>query len=202
MNNTIITGAPLTQDSKVLIMVHGRGASAQDILSVANYLNVKDFTLIAPQAEGHIWYPLSFLAPTNNNEPHLSTALQTLDETVKHVLSEGVTAANIYFLGFSQGACLTSEYTTRNATRYGGIVIYTGGLIGDVVNTANYKGDFAGTPVFIGTSNPDFHVPVTRVEETVKVMEKMGANVTLKIYDGMPHTISQDEIDTTNQLMF
>lgn len=202
MNNTIIKGAPLTPDSKVLIMVHGRGASAQDILSVANYLNVEGFTLIAPQAEGHTWYPLSFLAPPADNEPYLSRSLQSLDDTVKLVLSAGVNTANIYFLGFSQGACLTSEYTTRNATRYGGIIIYTGGLIGDTLNTVNYSGDFAGTPVFIGTSNPDFHVPVTRVEETVKVMETMGAKVTLKVYDGMPHTISQDEIDLTNQLIF
>lgn len=202
MNNTIVTGAPLTAQSKVLIMIHGRGASARDILSIANYLNTDGFTLVAPQAEDNTWYPLSFLAPPVNNEPYLSTSLQQVSDTIKQVLAEGVPAENIYFLGFSQGACLVSEYTARNATRYGGIVIYTGGLIGDVVNPQNYGGDFAGTPVFIGTSNPDFHVPVERVEETVKIMEQMGASVTLKIYDGMPHTISQDEIDLTNTLIF
>ncbi|MFP9114466.1 alpha/beta hydrolase [Flavobacterium sp. RHBU_3] len=202
MNNTIVTGAPLTAQSKVLIMIHGRGASARDILSIANYLNTDGFTLVTPQAEGNTWYPLSFLAPPANNEPYLSASLQQVSDTVKQVLAEGVPAENIYFLGFSQGACLVSEYTARNATRYGGIVIYTGGLIGDLVNTRNYNGHFAGTPVFIGTSNPDFHVPVERVQETVKIMEQMGASVTLKIYDGMPHTISQDEIDLTNTLIF
>lgn len=202
MNNTVITGAPLTAQSKVLIMIHGRGASARDILSLANHLNTEGFSLVAPQAEGNTWYPLSFLAPPANNEPYLSASLQTVNNTVKQVLNEGVIPENIYFLGFSQGACLVSEYTSRNATRYGGIVIYTGGLIGDVVNTHNYSGDFGGTPVFIGTSNPDFHVPVERVQETVKIMEQMGARVSLKIYDGMPHTISQDEIDLTNELIF
>lgn len=202
MSNIITAGASLTAQSKVLIMIHGRGASAKDILSIANYLNTDGFTLIAPQAEGNTWYPLSFLAPPVNNEPYLSASLQAVDNTVQQVRKEGVSTENIYFLGFSQGACLVSEYTARNASRYGGIVIYTGGLIGDVTDTQNYKGNFAGTPVFIGTSNPDFHVPVARVQETVKIMENMGAKVTLKIYDGMPHTISQDEIDLTNELIF
>lgn len=202
MNNTVVTGAPLTAQSKVLIMIHGRGASARDILSVADYLKTDGFTLVAPQAEGNTWYPLSFLAPPTNNEPYLSASIQKVDDTVKQILAEGVPAEHIYFLGFSQGACLVSEYTTRNATRYGGIIVYTGGLIGDVVNTENYSGDFGGTPVFIGTSNPDFHVPVARVQQTVTVMENMGAKVTLKIYDGMPHTISKDEIDQANELIF
>ncbi|MFP9114663.1 alpha/beta hydrolase [Flavobacterium sp. RHBU_3] len=202
MNNLVIKGPPLSPESKVLVMVHGRGAAAQDILSIANYLNVEGFTLVAPQAAGHTWYPYSFLAPPAQNEPSLSSSLQVITDTINHVKEAGVTDENIYFLGFSQGACLVSEYTTRNATRYGGIIIYTGGLIGDRIYTENYKGSFNGTSVFIGTSNPDFHVPVERVEETVKIMESMNAKITLRIYDGMPHTISQDEITLTNQLIF
>lgn len=192
----------MTNDSKVLIMLHGRGGNAVDILSLADHLQVADFTLLAPQATAHTWYPYSFLAPPQQNEPWLSSALQLLKEMVNDLQSKGVITANIYFLGFSQGACLALEFVTRHATRYGGVVAFTGGLIGDKIYPENYSGDFGGTPVFIGSSNPDFHVPVERVYATTNILKNKNANVTEKLYAGMGHTINQDEIDNANKLVF
>lgn len=183
-------------------MVHGRGGSAEDILSLAGYLSVESFSLVAPQATNNTWYPYSFLVRPAENEPWLSSALELLKETVKEINAAGIEDANIYFLGFSQGACLTLEYVTRNARRYGGVAAFTGGLIGDKIYTENYSGDFAGTPVFIGSSDPDPHVPVERVNATAEVLESMKANLTKKIYKNMGHTISQDEIETVNALIF
>lgn len=202
-NKEIFTAGKETPAAeKVLIMVHGRGGSAEDILSLANYLNVKDHALVAPQATGHTWYPYSFMAPPAQNEPWLSSALSVLRQTTDDIINGGIPAENIYFLGFSQGACLTLEFVTRNATRYGGVVAFTGGLTGDKMYPENYKGDFGGTPVFIGTSNPDPHVPVERVKATEKIMKAMGANITVNIYNNMGHTISQDEINLANKLVF
>lgn len=195
-------GKALTEAQKVLIMVHGRGGSAEDILSLSQYLNVTDYALLAPQATNHSWYPLSFLAPPAQNEPWLSSALDVLAELVTDITSQGIPKENIYFLGFSQGACLTMEFITRNAARYGGAVAFTGGLIGDKIYPENYSGDFAQTPVFIGTSNPDPHVPVERVYATVNILKNMNADVTEKVYTNMGHTISQDEITLANQLIF
>ena len=183
-------------------MLHGRGADAEDILSLANHLSVKDFTLLAPQATGNTWYPYSFLAPPAQNEPWLSSALQLLKDLLAELLEKGVSSENIYFLGFSQGACLTLEFVTRNARRYGGVVAFTGGLIGDKMYTQNYNGDFQNTPIFIGTSNPDPHVPVERVHDTANILKNMNANVTEKVYANMGHTINQDEIDNANNIMF
>ena len=200
--NIVSAGKELNKNSKVLIMVHGRGGSAEDILSLASYLNVKDFSLLAPQATGNTWYPYSFLAPPVQNEPWLSSALGLLKELVNDLHKKEIPAANIYFLGFSQGACLTLEYITRNADKYGGAVAFTGGLIGDKIYPKNYKGDFDGTPIFIGSSNPDPHVPVERVSATAKILKEMKAAVTEKIYNNMGHTISQDEIDQANKIVF
>jgi phospholipase/carboxylesterase len=198
----VTAGQPVAQASKVLIMIHGRGASAEDILSLANYLPVKDYALIAPQASGGTWYPYSFMAPPAQNEPGLSSALGVLKEIVADVVAQGIKQENIYFLGFSQGACLTLEFITRNATRYGGAVAFTGGLIGDKIYTENYSGDFGGTPVFIGTSNPDPHVPVERVLASEKILQQMNAAITVKVYPGMGHTVSADEIEQVKQLIF
>jgi phospholipase/carboxylesterase len=197
----ITAGQDLQTASKVLIMLHGRGASAEDILGLADHLDVNDFALLAPQATNHTWYPYSFLVPPKQNEPWLSSALQLLKEMVNDLEAKGIEEKNIYFLGFSQGACLTLEFVTRNATRYGGVIAFTGGLIGDQVYAENYKGDFASTPVFIGTSDPDPHVPVQRVHESAALLEKMNAVVTKKIYKNMGHTINQDEIRIANELI-
>ncbi|QHL88268.1 phospholipase [Nibribacter ruber] len=199
--NVITAGKPLTPDSKVLVMVHGRGATAQSILELANHLPVEEFALYAPQATQHSWYPYSFMAPADQNQPALDSALEQLDDLVTGLLAQGVKSENIYLLGFSQGACLSSEYATRHAKRYGGLMLFTGGLIGQQLETSSYQGDFAGTPVLITTGDPDPHVPVSRVEETVIIMEKMGAKVTQKIYKGRPHTILQEEITLAKEIL-
>lgn len=199
--NIISSGLKPEDAGKALIMVHGRGGSAEDILSLSQYLDVEDFALLAPQASQHSWYPYSFLAPPAQNEPYLSSALDLLKEVVGDLETKGIAKDQIYFLGFSQGACLTLEFVTRNAARYGGVVAFTGGLIGDRIYPENYKGDFEGTPVFIGTSNPDPHVPVERVYATANILRDKNANVTEKVYPGMGHTINQDEIEQANGLL-
>ncbi len=183
-------------------MIHGRGGSAQDILSLAGYFNVANFAILAPQARNSAWYPLPFLAPPAKNEPGLSSALQLFKDIVEDIKSQGISEENIYFLGFSQGACLSLEFAARNATRYGGIVALTGGLIGDKLYTQNYSGDLAGTPVFIASSDPDPFVPIERVYATTTILKSMNAVVTEKIYPGMGHTINQDEIEQANKLIF
>jgi phospholipase/carboxylesterase len=200
--NIMAAGKPINDATKALVMVHGRGGSAEDILALAEYLPVKNFALLAPQAAGHSWYPFSFMAPVTNNEPGLSSALELLKGIVNEIESNGITTKNIYFLGFSQGACLILEFVARNAARYGGVAAFTGGLIGDKIYTENYSGDFSGTPVFIGTSDPDPHVPVERVNASAAVLENMHAAVTKKIYKNMGHTITQEEINLVNELIF
>ena len=198
----ITAGKKLEDASRVLIMIHGRGGSAEDILSLAGHLDVKDFALIAPQATNHSWYPYSFLSIPSQNEPWLTSALDVTNDIVNDIVSKGIAKENIYFLGFSQGACLTLEFVARNAFKYGGVAAFTGGLIGDKINAQNYSGDFSGTRVFIGTSDPDPHVPVERVNETAALLEKMNAIVTKKIYKNMGHTINEDEISIVNKVIF
>jgi phospholipase/carboxylesterase len=198
-----IGGIAAANAKAALIMIHGRGASATDIMRLAREFNATDMTIYAPQATNNSWYPYSFLAPVEENEPALSSALSIVDEVVKQVIADGFSADKIYFMGFSQGACLTLEYIARNAKQYGGAVAFTGGLIGEELNLNNYKkGDFAGTPILITTGDPDPHVPLSRVEESVTVLKGMNANVTLKVYKGRAHTISFDEIALANQHVF
>ncbi|KAA9325663.1 alpha/beta hydrolase [Adhaeribacter soli] len=197
----ITQGKPLSETGKALILVHGRGASAESILDLARHLPVAEFTLFAPQAANHTWYPYSFMAPESQNQPHLDNALAVLNGLVKSITGQGISADKIYLAGFSQGACLTAEYATRHARQYGGLCIFTGGLIGQHINRDKYKGNFQGTPVLITTGDPDAHVPVSRVEETVQIMEGLGASVTKKIYPGRPHTILQEEITLACQIL-
>jgi phospholipase/carboxylesterase len=198
----IKAGKQTGEATKALVMLHGRGGSAEDILGLAQYLPVNDFALFAPQATNNTWYPYSFMAAPKDNEPWLSGALKVIGEVVADIQASGIKTENIYFLGFSQGACLTLEYVTRNANKYGGVVAFTGGLIGDQIYIQNYAGDFAGTPVFIGTSDPDPHVPVHRVLASTAILTDMHAQVTQKIYKNMGHTISQDELDQVRELIF
>jgi phospholipase/carboxylesterase len=200
--HVLLKGKKLGEAEKVLVMLHGRGASAEDILSLAEYLKVSEFTLLAPQATGNSWYPNSFLAPPYTNEPWLSSAISLIEDITDDIIDAGITYNNIFFAGFSQGACLTLEFVSRNARRYGGVAAFTGGLIGDKIYEQNYSGDFESTPVFIGTSDPDPHVPVQRVLDSVKVLKGMNAQVTEKIYRNMGHTINEDEIETVNSLIF
>ena len=197
----ITAGQSLETASKVLIMMHGRGGSAEDILGLSDHLQVKDFAIVAPKATNNTWYPYSFLMPPQQNEPWLSSALQVIKEIINDLVAKGVTQELIYFLGFSQGACLTLEFVTRNATRFGGVVALTGGLIGDKIYEQNYVGNFNGTKIFIGTSDPDPHVPVQRVHDSELILRKLNAAVTVKVYKGMGHTINQDELDAANMIL-
>jgi phospholipase/carboxylesterase len=200
--NIITGGVSLKDAEKVLIMLHGRGANAEDIMSISDYLNLKNTHIIAPQATNNAWYPYSFLAPRQQNEPWLSSALQVLKEILSDVITAGLKSQQVFILGFSQGACLTLEFATGNAQPFGGVVAFTGGLIGDVLKEENYTGNFQKTKVFIGNSDKDPHVPMARSEESKKIMERLGADVTLKIYPGMLHTINEDELNWVNQNIF
>ena len=197
----ITRGKPLSETGKALILVHGRGATAESILNLAPELDASDFTLFAPQATQHSWYPYSFMAPVAQNQPALDSALKLLETTVAEIENQGIPSKQIYIAGFSQGACLTAEFACRNARNFGGLLIFTGGLIGQEINQTNYKGNFEGTPVFISTGNPDPHVPVSRVEETVQILTEKGAQVTKRIYPGRPHTINQEEINLAKKLL-
>lgn len=198
----ITAGKPLATAAKALIMVHGRGGSAADILSLSDYLNIADFALLAPQATNHTWYPYSFLAPQEANEPWLSAALDVLKNELTEVQTAGISTENIYFLGFSQGACLTLEFAARNATRFGGVVAFSGGLIGQTLNLQHYQNDFYQTPIFLGCSDIDPHIPLQRVRESTAVLSDCNAQVTEKIYAGMGHTISEEEISWVNMHIF
>jgi phospholipase/carboxylesterase len=197
----IYAGAKLEDAGKVLIMLHGRGASAADIISLGAHLEINNFSLVAPQATNNTWYPYSFMAPAIKNEPWLSSALSLLQEILNDIISKEIEKKNIYFLGFSQGACLMLEFVTRHANKYGGIIAFTGGLIGETLKTDNYQGNFLHTPVFIGSSDPDPHVPVSRVQETTDIIKNMHASITVKIYPGMGHTINDDEIAYANEIL-
>lgn len=199
---TIIeAGKPLKEAKKALIMLHGRGASAQDILSLKEYLPVDDFYIAAPQATNFTWYPYSFMAPIPQNEPWLSSALKLLNSLVSDIEAGGIKSENIFVLGFSQGACLTLEFATRNARQWGGVAALTGGLIGEKIYSENYLGNFNGTPVYISNSNNDPHVPLARSEESKKIMEGMGAVVSLQIFPNRPHTILKEELDAVSRMI-
>lgn len=198
----IAQGKSLSEAKKALILLHGRGASAEDILTLASYLQVEDFALLAPQATNHTWYPYSFMAPREANEPWLSSALDLIKNIFNDVIKAGIPAENIYLGGFSQGACLTLEFAARNAQKMGGIVAFSGGLIGQEIDKSNYQSDFNQTPIFIGCSDIDPHIPKSRVEESGRVLKSLNANVTVKIYPNMAHTINEDELEVVNKYIF
>ncbi|MEM9718570.1 MAG: phospholipase [Bacteroidota bacterium] len=194
-------GNPLETALKAMIFVHGRGATPESILGLADELEVSDFALLAPRASAQTWYPYSFLAPIPQNEPGLSTGLGVINQIVTDVVTAGISRSNLYFLGFSQGACLVSEYLARNAQIYGGAFIYSGGVIGPRVDKSNYGGDFGGTPILIGCSDIDAHIPLQRVKESTQVFEELGATVDEQIYSNGAHTIFMDEIQRTNRIL-
>jgi phospholipase/carboxylesterase len=199
--NILAAGTPLADAKKAMIFIHGRGADARGILDLAGALDVEGFALLAPEATGNTWYPYSFLSPPAMNQPWLGSAIDTVHGLIDEIVAAGIAAENIYLLGFSQGACLTLESAAKKAQRYGGLIAFTGGLIGDVIDQTNYAGDFGGTPVFIGSGDPDPHIPVSRVHESSAILREMGAFVTEKIYPGIPHTVIQEEVDWVNRHM-
>lgn len=202
ITNTLAAGIALTEAKSAMILIHGRGANAAGIMPLADDLGVRDrMALLAPEATGNSWYPYSFVAPMEANQPFLDSALQLIDDLVKDINSKGISSENIYFTGFSQGACLTAEYIARNAKKYGGAFIYSGGLIGKELAVVNYKGNFEGTPIVIGCSDVDAHIPLERVYQTTAQLKTMGATVDEQIYPNGPHTVFADEISRSRAIL-
>ena len=190
-----LSGAPLAQARLVLVMLHGRGASALDLLSLAEELDIPGAACLAPDAVESQWYPLRFLAPSAHNQPWLDSALEVVAASVQHAQDAGFADAQIYLLGFSQGACLALEWAARSGRRLGGVFGLSGGLIGTDAEAQNHSGDLGGVPVFLGCSDVDPHIPRERVEQTAQVFAALGADVTLRLYQGMGHTININEIE-------
>jgi predicted esterase len=191
-------GPPIAQARRVAIFIHGRGASAEDILGLAPELGTDDVAYLAPQAAGHTWYPHSFLSPIPQNEPGITSALGVVARLVE---STGLRSERVVILGFSQGACLALEFAARNPRRYAAVVALSGGLIGPPGTPRDYAGAFVGTPAFLGCSDVDPHIPLPRVHETRDVLGRMSAAVTTRVYPGMPHTINADEIAEVGKLL-
>jgi predicted esterase len=185
----------------VLILVHGRGAAPPNILELVPRLGRSGWTYLAPTAAGRTWYPYSFMAEQAQNEPGLSSAIDVLKRLLDRVMLAGVRPSQIVLLGFSQGACLTAEFAARHPRRYGGVIIFSGGLMGAPGSVAPHPGSFKGTPVFIGCSDVDSHVPRTRVEESAAIFTQMGAITTCRIYPGMGHVVNDDEIAFAQQVL-
>ncbi len=195
------SGVPLHASQCALIALHGRGGSAEDVLGLAADLNLSNVCILAPQATDHTWYPNSFLAPLPSNEPWLSSALNTVDRLLQTCLAAGLPSHRIAFLGFSQGACLASEFVARNPQRYAALIAFTGALIGPLGSDLHHEGDLEGTPVLISSGDPDPHVPWSRVEESARVFQSMGALVKTERFPGRPHTILADEIQMGRELL-
>jgi predicted esterase len=201
IGNTIAAGAPLERAKAALIMVHGRGATAESILTLADHLGRDDIAYLAPEAAGNTWYPNSFLAPMEANEPWLSSALSVLGGLIERLGQSGFSPERVGFLGFSQGACLSTEFVARNARRYGAVIGLSGALIGPPGAPRNYAGSLEGTPVFLGCSDIDPHIPLERVEETAEVLEKLGGAVDKRIYPGFGHSVNDDEIKAARTML-
>jgi predicted esterase len=193
-SKVLYAGKPLGQSPNAMILLHGRGSNADNILSLASEFQRPNWTYLAPEAEGNTWYPLPFLAPMEQNEPFLSSALELVHSLVLRLAEIGILPAHTVILGFSQGACLATEFAARHAQRYGGIVGLSGGVIGPPGTPRDYPGEFLGTPVFVGCSDRDPHIPLERVRETTAVFQAMGADVVERIYPGMGHTVNSDEL--------
>jgi predicted esterase len=197
----LFAGAPLNEAKAAMIMLHGRGADAGDIIGLASTLDREEVAYLAPNAAGNTWYPFPFMTPAAGNEPYLSSALNVVAHLMGEIALAGVPTEKTLILGFSQGACLTLEFAARNPRRYGGIVGLSGGLIGDVVNADAYTGSLAGTPVFLGCSDVDPHIPLARVQQSTTVMRALGGSVTERIYPRMGHTVVSDEAAEVQRML-
>ena len=199
--NILMAGEELPQARAAMLMMHGRGVSARDILGLYTELQPRGFVYLAPQAAGSSWYPRSFLAPITSNEPELSSALTVIGNTLAHLKEAGIPEERVILLGFSQGACLALEFAARNARRYGGIVGLSGGVIGPKDMPRDYKGSLAGTPVILGCSDRDPHIPKERVDFSEEILQELNGEVTKRIYPGMGHAVNDDEVDLVNAMM-
>ena len=196
-----MAGAPLDKAQAAMLMVHGRGASAEDILTLAKEFDQPRFAYLAPQAATRTWYPNRFLVPLEQNEPWLSSAFSFVGDVFTEIINAGIPPERMMLLGFSQGACLALEFAARNAQRYGGVVGLSGALIGPDDTPRDYKGSLEGTPVFLGCSDVDFHVPKERVNESAEVLGRLGGKVTKRLYPNFDHSVNQDEIDFVRGMM-
>lgn len=194
-------GSSLEDAQSAVILLHGRGASARDILTLSMEWDVPEIAYMAPEAKGYQWYPYSFLVPIEQNEPYLSSALVLVDTLVEHVLETGLPSQNLFIGGFSQGACLALEYVARNPRQYAGVLAFSGGVIGPDGSPRDYIGSLEGTPILLGCSDVDPHIPLARVEETADVMAQLGGKVDKRIYPGMGHTVNRDELDAAQELL-
>jgi phospholipase/carboxylesterase len=194
-------GAPLASAEKAIILLHGRGGNAEDILILADQFCDDTFYIVAPEATDNSWYPNSFLSPEHTNEPWLTSAIDIVKRLIDNI-SVHMSTDKIYLMGFSQGACLSLETAARFPLKFAGIAAFSGGLIGESVKQEKYKGDFRGTRIFIGSSDTDPHIPVERVEESAGILSNLGADVMLRIYPGMGHTVSEEEVVEVRGFMF
>lgn len=197
----LLGGVPIADARLVAILLHGRWVSADDILGLSREFGVPDVAYLAPEASAHTWYPYSFLAPLPQNEPGLGSALRVISTLIDDVNAKGISSDRVVLMGFSQGTCLALEFAARHARRYGAVVALSGGMIGPPGTPRAYAGSLDGTPVFIGCSDVDAHIPLERVRESAAVLGGMGAVVDERIYPGMGHTVCQDELDAVSRLL-
>lgn len=197
----VTAGLPLEDAKAVMIMMHGRGGGTQSVLPLINHFDVDGFAYLVPSAADNTWYPNRFLAPRASNEPKLSSAIETITDLLDKIESAGIPSEKIIILGFSQGACLSLEIAARNPKRYGGIVALSGGLIGTDDELTGYSASLEDTPVFLGCSDVDIHIPVERVHQSRDILTELGAQVDERIYEGMGHTINSDEISAVAKMM-
>ena len=202
MSNWIQTGLSLEDSTKAIILLHGRGASAESIISLTTYLDLADFSVFAPQAAQRTWYPYGFMASDEGNLSALNSSLQQVSLLFQFLIENGKAPEQIYVMGFSQGACLSLEFTARNAQKFGGVIAFTGGLIGERLKEKKYKGDFQGTPILLSSSAHDMHVPAQRIHDSAQLLQKMGAEVSLSLFEDELHTIRPEELTWVNQRLF
>ncbi len=198
----LVTAGPSLDDADAaVILLHGRGATARSVLQLTDHFEIENVASLAPQAAGNTWYPNPFTAPVESNEPGRTSGLRAIGAAITEAESSGISTANTVLLGFSQGACLASEFAARNPDRYGGVVALSGGLIGESIDPEAYDGDLDGTPVFLGCSDNDPHIPAERVHGSAAVFERLGGDVTKRLYEGMGHGINDDEIAFVSGLL-
>jgi predicted esterase len=197
----VVTGAPVAKAKGAVVMVHGRGANPESILMLATSLARPEFACLAPAAAASVWYPRTFMSPLESNEPGISSGMQVITDILEYLEESGIPAERTVLLGFSQGACLSVEFAARNARRYGGIATLSGGLLGPDGTPRDYEGTLAGTPVFLGCSDADFHIPRARVEESAQILERLGGEVTMRLYPGLGHLVNDDEIAHVRRML-
>ena len=200
-DDTLYKGLAPDKASRAMIMVHGRGASAESIAALADEIQADDFMYVIPRAAGNTWYPYRFIEPRQTNEPGISSGLTLIEIIVKSLNDNGINSDKIYFLGFSQGACLAVDYVARYPDKFGGVFALSGALIGQELNKQDYSGDLKNTPIFFGCSENDFHIPEERIHESAEIFKKLNAGVTTRIYPNLGHTINHDEIKFINHII-